>query len=87
MYSFGLNSKGKLGLGDTADRLVPTSINYLSDKNVTYIAAGDTHSLVLTLNETVYSFGGNGNGDAGVTMDDLKEMEEQMMGLGGDDYE
>jgi alpha-tubulin suppressor-like RCC1 family protein len=46
-------------LGDTTDRNLPTNIISLNGMNITQISAGSSHSLVLTNNGLVYSFGWN----------------------------
>jgi len=64
VYSFGLNSVGQLGHGDTVDRYTPTKIPTLS--NVKAIVTGHWHSLVLLENGDVYSFGLNSYGRLGL---------------------
>lgn len=60
VFSFGWNGRGQTGLGTTVgDTLIPTPIdatNY-AGKNVTKIAAGGYHSLLLTDDGTMFSFG------------------------------
>lgn len=53
-YSFGRNTHGQLGLGDTTNRYIPTRIESLS--NVKAIACDFTHSLVLLENDDIYAF-------------------------------
>src|SRR5690606_8070716 len=48
-YSFGLGKYGRLGHGDTFDRLTPEKIDGLS--NIQAIAAGTYHSLALAVEE------------------------------------
>ena len=50
----------RLGLGDTTDRNTPTKVTGLT--NVTQLAAGEAHSLVLHDDGTVSSFGRFGYG-------------------------
>ena len=50
----------RLGLGDGTNRNTPTKVTGLT--NVTQLAAGDSHSLVLHDDGTVSSFGHNYNG-------------------------
>ncbi|KAL0246729.1 hypothetical protein GEMRC1_007940 [Eukaryota sp. GEM-RC1] len=57
LYSWGQNSKGQLGLGDTTNRLVPTKVGL---SNVVQASAGFEYSLVRLGNGDVYSFGGAG---------------------------
>ena len=64
VWSWGLNSSGQLGLGDTSTRYKPTKLNI---SNIIDIAAGDTHALLLTKDGEVYSFGSNGYNQLGRT--------------------
>ncbi|MFN0028226.1 MAG: RCC1 domain-containing protein [Acidimicrobiales bacterium] len=69
VWGFGFNDLGQLGTatnnGTTNDNPVPTVVPGLTD--VTAIAAGETHSLALRSNGTVYGFGGNEFGQLGTT--------------------
>lgn len=65
VYSFGDGTDGKLGHGDANDRLVPTQIDELEGIKVIAIEAGTNHSLVLTDNSEVYSFGAGSLGQLG----------------------
>ena len=68
VYSWGDNSQGQLGY-DTANdsdySAVPTLVSALSGKTITAIAAGSFHSLALTDEGRVYSWGYNLNGQLG----------------------
>jgi alpha-tubulin suppressor-like RCC1 family protein len=68
VFSFGANTFGRTGLGTaTGNTLVPTLIDTmnLGAKKVADIAAGDFHSLLLTEDGTVFSFGWNDLGETG----------------------
>jgi alpha-tubulin suppressor-like RCC1 family protein len=57
-----LFSYGQLGIGGAASQVVPIAVltnGVLFGKNVTQVAAGAYHSLVLTSDGGVYSFGAN----------------------------
>ena len=54
---WGLNNEGQLGLGDNETRDQPEVIEELSDKGVVQIAAGDSHTMVLTKTGSVFTFG------------------------------
>ncbi|MEG2455248.1 MAG: hypothetical protein RSC08_03250, partial [Oscillospiraceae bacterium] len=67
VWSWGNNQKGQLGIGSTADYADSPSVVVLGDgselKNVTAIAAGGSHSVALTRNGTVYTWGDNTFGE------------------------
>jgi alpha-tubulin suppressor-like RCC1 family protein len=63
MYTWGWNEHGRLGLGDTDDRLTPTMVPGL--RNVKAIA-GWAHSLALTDSREVYAWGSNEYGQLGL---------------------
>ncbi len=57
VLSFGKGGHGHLGHGDKFDQLEPKVIEALRDVRVVAIAAGDSHSMVLTDEGKVLSFG------------------------------
>ena len=57
VLSFGLGEDGQLGHGDEKDRLKPTTIEALRGVRVVAAAAGGFHSMVLTDEGSVLSFG------------------------------
>ncbi len=69
VFSFGSNASGVTGLGTTSgDTLVATPIvtSNLGARKITQVAAGLHHSLVLAEDGSVFSFGGNTNGQTGL---------------------
>ena len=64
VFSWGENSSGELGLGDTVGHLRPDLIPNLS--GVADIAAGVEHTLALKTDGTVLSWGNNSNGQLGL---------------------
>ncbi len=65
VYAWGDNSAGQLGVGSaTASSSTPVQVSFGSGKPVA-IAAGKNHSLALMDDGTVYSWGGNLNGQPG----------------------
>jgi alpha-tubulin suppressor-like RCC1 family protein len=66
VYSWGYNSSGQLGHGNTTNRLVPTKIeNIIGYKKIIEISAGSMHNLVLDDGGNVYSWGYNYYGNLG----------------------
>lgn len=67
LYTFGENNKGQLGVGDLIDKMEPTLVVDGTDnlKSIS-ISCGYEHTLVLTTNKNVFSFGENENGQLGI---------------------
>lgn len=63
LYTFGNNSNGQLGLGDTTNRLIPTLVAGLT--GVVQVACGDSFTIVMMGNGTLKSCGLNTNGQLG----------------------
>lgn|GEM_PF-3865106 len=57
VYTFGKGEFGRLGQGDSLNRLAPAAISELSGLDIAAVSAGAEHTLVLTANGNVYSFG------------------------------
>jgi len=69
VFSFGSNFSGQTGLGTSVgDSLIPTPVNTqnLAGKSIVQIAAGLSHSLLLADDGSVFSFGWNASGQAGL---------------------
>ena len=68
LAAWGYNLNGQLGNGSTSNSSVPVSVNMtgvLAGKNITAIAAGNRHSLVLASDGTVAAWGWNFYGQLG----------------------
>ncbi len=70
VWAWGANGEGQLGDGSTADRDEPVQVVDPSDpsgflQEVTSIAAGGAHSLAITQDGSVYSWGSNSEGQLG----------------------
>jgi alpha-tubulin suppressor-like RCC1 family protein len=66
LRAFGANANGQLGLNDRRDRPVPTRVPFfMSNDTIKNIIAGGSHSLLITTNSQVYSFGQNNYGQLG----------------------
>lgn len=65
VWSWGRGSEGQLGHGDQLARLQPLCIKTLTGEEVIKVAAGSHHSLALTAQCQVYSWGSNMSGQLG----------------------
>ncbi len=68
VYTFGQNENGQLGNGSDVNSAVPIKVkdaNGFVNGNVKMISAGRKHSMILTDDGTVYTFGLNENGQLG----------------------
>lgn len=61
--SWGRNSYGNLGTGNTTNSSIPVAVNNLTD--VVAIACGTNYSLAMTGNDSLFAFGRNTNGQLG----------------------
>jgi alpha-tubulin suppressor-like RCC1 family protein len=87
VYSFGSNESGQLGLGDRANRRIPTQITAASiaSKKIVAIDANGRNSLFIAEDGTVFlnGFGGNGEMGFGDTNDRLVPTEQNHSNLSG----
>jgi len=56
---------GQLGVGDTDSRIWPSNVKALQQQKVTYGSCGEKHSVVITLEGGVFSFGSSVHGQLG----------------------
>jgi regulator of chromosome condensation len=77
VLTWGLNQFGQCGvssdLEDGSIVAVPTEVESLSDKNIVQIAAGEHHTLALSEDGTVYTFGRYDMFEIGISGDDLPQ--------------
>lgn len=66
VWSWGWGVHGQLGVGSIEDVLLPTHVTSLDEYEVTKLAAGYSHSAVLTSQGQVFTFGGGLYGQLGV---------------------
>ena len=63
LYAFGLNNYGQLGIGQTGDATWPEEVvGDLADKEVIDITGGEHHTVALTSDGQVFTFGKNDDG-------------------------
>jgi alpha-tubulin suppressor-like RCC1 family protein len=65
LYAFGSGDYGRLGHGDNHPKKTAKLVEILRDKNVTKFACGPRHTLALTAEGAVYSWGYGGDGQLG----------------------
>ncbi|XP_026331875.1 protein RCC2 [Hyposmocoma kahamanoa] len=65
-YTFGRNTCGQLGFGDTVTRNLPERVPGLAGKNIIHAAVGRHHSLFVTDTGAVYACGDNKSGQCGI---------------------
>ncbi|KAM7413982.1 hypothetical protein PAMA_019007 [Pampus argenteus] len=65
VFSWGRNDCGQLGLGDTTDRHTPTPVHSLDMKKTIHISCGMDHTVILTKDGVVFTFGSGQHGQLG----------------------
>ncbi|XP_013200731.1 probable E3 ubiquitin-protein ligase HERC4 [Amyelois transitella] len=80
-YGWGCNSMGQLGVdvSDMHSQNVPCVVKGLATKHVIQIACGFYHSVALTINGDLYSWGANSYGQCGLGTMTNKEMKPQQI--------
>ena len=65
VWSWGDGSFGKLGHGDQQNQLLPKKVEAFADRRVVAVSAGPYHSLALTADGAVWSWGDENYGKLG----------------------
>ncbi|KAM8750883.1 putative E3 ubiquitin-protein ligase HERC3 isoform 2-T2 [Acanthopagrus schlegelii] len=65
VFSWGRNDCGQLGLGDRTDRHTPTGVQCLNLKKTVHISCGKDHTVTLTKDGAVFTFGSGQHGQLG----------------------
>ena len=65
LYAWGANANGQLGQLGTVDSSIPVWINLLAPQTAAVFSAGGTHSLAITTDGNLWSWGGNASGQLG----------------------
>ena len=64
LWAWGYNVDGQLGLGDTAEHLVPTQVG--TDTDWQSVASANAHSLAIKTDGTLWATGSNAHGELGI---------------------
>ncbi|XP_076460072.1 putative E3 ubiquitin-protein ligase HERC4 [Babylonia areolata] len=83
LHAWGKNSHGQLGLGDTSDRNAPTACRSLRSQKIKYVACGEDHTAVLTLDGRMFTFGAGSYGQLGHGNSEDVIVPRQVMELSG----
>eukprot|EP01117_Protostelium_nocturnum_P012327 TRINITY_DN4539_c0_g1_i2.p1 TRINITY_DN4539_c0_g1~~TRINITY_DN4539_c0_g1_i2.p1 ORF type:complete len:1197 (-),score=467.66 TRINITY_DN4539_c0_g1_i2:41-3631(-) len=65
VYGWGKGNKGQLGRGDTNDQSIPRLVSGLRDRRIIKLSCGVEHSLAISSDGFLYSFGSNSKGQLG----------------------
>ncbi|XP_013397514.1 probable E3 ubiquitin-protein ligase HERC4 isoform X1 [Lingula anatina] len=65
LFGWGKNNFGQLGLGDEKDRLFPTLAKSVRNQKIKYVCCGEDHSVLLTQEGGVFTFGAGSHGQLG----------------------
>lgn len=77
IYTWGWGDFGRLGHSNCNDAFLPSPIEFLSGVKIKSVSCGDTHTLVITDDGKLLSFGRNQNGQLGIgTTDDSYQPQE-----------
>lgn len=75
IYTWGSNAYGQLGTDDVDAVLSPTPIQFHPTEKIVAVEAGNSFSLALTEEGTVYAWGSNTKGELGVPCEELTHTE------------
>jgi len=85
LFSFGSNSHGQLGLGDTEDKFLPTQVRTLRYQSIGAggLAAGSEHSVALTADGGVFTWGSSRYGQLGHGSNNTENQPKKILELMG----
>uniref|UniRef100_A0A453NK49 RCC1-like domain-containing protein n=3 Tax=Aegilops tauschii subsp. strangulata TaxID=200361 RepID=A0A453NK49_AEGTS len=65
LYGWGWNKFGQVGVGDDVDHCSPVEVNFPDEQKIAQVACGWRHTLALTENKNVFSWGRGASGQLG----------------------
>ncbi|XP_060103050.1 probable E3 ubiquitin-protein ligase HERC6 [Heteronotia binoei] len=77
VFSWGAGTSGQLGTGELKDRLIPKKIELLSTCRIIQVACGHYHSIALSNDGRVFSWGQNVYGQLGIGKEDSSHGQPQ----------
>ncbi|CAN0153976.1 unnamed protein product [Discosporangium mesarthrocarpum] len=83
VYSWGRGEDGQLGLGDTNDQNHPVLVDALKSTGVVQVACGSGHTVVLSVDGEVYTWGRGDDGRLGHGDNGWKYVPRLVEGLRG----
>ena len=83
VWSWGGGDWGKLGHGDTQSQLLPKKVEALAGQRIVAVSAGLQHSLALTADGAVWSWGWGGFGELGHGDDQQLLLPKKIVALAG----
>jgi alpha-tubulin suppressor-like RCC1 family protein len=76
LYTCGFGKKGRLGLGNEDSVLKPVKVDI---KDVQFVGLGPDHTLAVTFNGDLWSWGNNENGTLGYLLDESFQSEPKLV--------
>ena len=83
VWSWGFASSGRLGHGDQQHQHLPKKIEAFAGQRVVAVSAGRYHSLALTADGAVWSWGGGGYGQLGHSDEQIKLLPKKIDAFAG----
>ena len=83
VWSWGNGDLGRLGHGDELEQLQPTKIEGLAGQRIVALSAGNSHSLAITADGAVWSWGNGGIGRLGHGDEQEQLLPKKVEGLAG----
>jgi alpha-tubulin suppressor-like RCC1 family protein len=74
VYSWGINSRGELGIGDKNERSVPHLVKFPNQEKVTAVFCGGNFSAAITEDGSLYTWGSNSDGQLGIGSNDTQTL-------------